>query len=132
MSVDSAIAHFRRRQADVFRDEAILERPSGTTTFDPETGTEVPGPPTPVHTGPCLIRAFKWEGTDAEAGGVEARLRRFQVKFDVDVDARKDDIVRPIASTYDGSLVGRSFRVTDVARDGWQISRWLICEEIIE
>lgn len=132
MSVDSAIAHFRRRQAAVFRDHAILERPSGTTSFDPATGIETPDPPTEIHDGPCLIRAFKWEGTDVEAGGVENRLRRFQVKFGVDVDARNGDIVRPTSSTCDASFVGLSFRVTDVARDGWQISRWIICEEVIE
>jgi hypothetical protein len=72
----------------------------------------------------------KWEGTDQEVGGDDIRLRMFQVKFPVDTAAEVYDVVRPTVSTYDSSLVGRSFWVTDVGRDGWQIARWVICKEV--
>lgn len=130
MSVDSAIERFRQRQQDVFRDTARIERPSTTTTLDDTTGVETPDPATTLHTGPCLIRGMAWEGTDVQSGGIEVRLRRYKIKFAAEVPAEVNDIVTPIASIYDPSLVGRHLRVTDVARDGWQISRWLVCEEV--
>lgn len=130
MSVDSARQYFETRQRDLFRDTAVLERPSSSVTFNSTTGTYDPDAPTVIYTGACLIRGFAWEGTDLESGGEELRMRRYRVKFPADTAALVDDIVRPTASTYDSSLVGRSFRVTDVPRDGWQISRAVIVEEI--
>ena len=130
MSVDTAIARFRQRQQDLFRDAATVERPAGTATFNATTGEETPDPATQTYSGPCLIRGTTWEGTDAEVGGDAIRLRVFQVKFPPDTDVEIHDVVTPTASTYDSSLVGRSFWVTDVGRDGWQISRWAICKEI--
>jgi hypothetical protein len=130
VSLDSARQRFERRQRDLFRDTAVLERPSGTVSFNTTTGLYDPNAPTQIYSGACLIRGFAWEGTDIEAGGDELRMRRYRVKFPKDTDAQVDDIVRPTASEYDASLVGLSFRVTDVLRDGWQISRWCICEEV--
>lgn len=128
MSLDSARQRFESRQRDLFRDTAVLERP-GSATFNSTTGVYDPATPTEIYSGECLIRGFAWEGTDLETGGNEVRMRRYRVKFPIDTDVRVDDIVRPTASDYDSSLVGRSFRVTDVPRDGWQIVRVCICEE---
>lgn len=129
MTVDSARLRFEGRQRDLFRDAAVLER-AGSATFNPTTGVYDPATPTQIYSGACLIRGFAWEGTDLESGGEEVRMRRYRVKFPVDTDVRVDDIVRPTASDYDASLVGRAFRITDVPRDGWQISRVCICEEV--
>jgi hypothetical protein len=43
-----------------------------------------------------------------------------------------DDIIVPTASTYDPGMIGKSYRVTDVPDDGFQISRWTIAEQIVE
>ena len=130
MSLDAAIARFRQRQADLFRDEATVDRPAGTGSLDPNTGVWTPGASTEVYSGPCLIRAFAWEGTDVAVGGTEVRLRRVRAKFPVDTDLQVDDMIVPTASTYDQSLIGISFRVTDSFRDGWQITRICIAEEV--
>ena len=131
MSVDAAIAFFRAQQEDVFRDEATIERPgTGDPVLDPETGQLTPPPPTQLYSGPCLIRGVTWEGTNVEAGEDDVRLRVFQAKFPVDTPGDVYDIVRPTASTYDESLVGRRFWITDAGRDGWQIARWFICKEV--
>lgn len=132
MTLDTAIARFRRRQADLFRDEATVQRPSGTGTLNPVTGVFTPDPATIIYVGPCLLRAFVWEGTDVEAGGAEVRLRRVRAKFPDDTDVRHNDTIVPSSSVYDPSLVGVSFRVTDAFRDGWQIARVCIAEEVTE
>lgn len=132
MSLDSAIARFRRRQAAVFRDTATVTRPVAGGTLDPATGVWTPAADVDVYDGPCLLRALAWEGTDAIIGDDLARKRRVRAKFPVDTDMQVDDVVVPTASTYDPSLIGVSFRVSDVFRDGWQIVRTAILEEVIE
>lgn len=132
MSLNSAIARFRRRQADLFRDEASVERPTGTGTLDPVTGEWTPDPPTQIYDGACLIRGQRWEAAEVMVGGTEALLPHLQAKFPVDTDVRKDDLVTVTASTFDAGLVGESFRVRDPHNDGWQISRWVILEEVDE
>jgi len=131
MSLETAIARFRARQADLFRDTATVYRPTtgGTLTAG---NVYVPSVATILYSGPCLMRAFTWEGTTVESADQEVRLRRLRAKFPVDTDVEKDDVVVASASTFDASLVGVSFRATDVFRDGWQICRVCILEEITE
>jgi hypothetical protein len=130
MSLDAAIARFRQRQADLFRDEATVDRPAGTGSLNTTTGEWAPSAGSEVYSGPCLIRAFVWEGTDVFVGGTEVRLRRVRAKFPADTDIQVDDVIVPTSSTYDESLIGVSFRVTDAFRDGWQIVRTCIAEEV--
>lgn len=132
MSVDTAIARFRVRQRSVFRDTATVTRPGEGGTLNPTTGVWTPAVTTAVYSGACLLRAFTWQGTDVQHGDVEVRIRGVRAKFPVDTPIEMDDVVVPTASTYDESIVGISFRVTDVFRDGWQISRVCILDEIVE
>lgn len=133
MSIDSAIARFRRRREQLHRDEASVMRPPATPgTLDPVTGEWTPAAPTRVYCGACTVRAFAWEGTDVFVGGTEVRLRRVRATFPADTDIQHNDMIIPSASTYDESLVGVSFRVSDVFRDGWQIARVAIAEEVSE
>jgi hypothetical protein len=132
MTVDTAIAYFRRRQQDLFRDEATVSRPGTGGSIDPDTDVYTPNTGGAVYAGPCLLRALAWEGTDAFIGDDQHRKRRVRAKFPVDTDIQVDDVVVPSASTYDPSLVDISFRVTDAFRDGWQIARVAIIEEVIE
>lgn len=132
MTVDSAIRKFRRSQAAIFRDEGRIERPSGTGTIDPVSGDYVADPPTVLYEGPGLLRIQKWQGTDIEAGGEELRKHEVSLKLPVDTPAEANDVWVHTASTYDQSLVGRHFRITDIFRDGWQISRRFLLEEITD
>jgi hypothetical protein len=130
VTLDGARARFERRQVDLFRDEATVTRPATGGALDEESGEWTPTAATEIYDGVCLLRGFNWEGTDVQVGGDEARLRRLRAKFPTDTAIQRNDIVVPTRSTYDPSLVGRSFRVTDVPPDGWQIVRWSILEEV--
>lgn len=131
MTVDRAIARFRSRQVSLFRDQATVTRSVGDESFDPVTG-EPEHATTVVYSGACLLRGLAWEGSDRGYGDTEVRLRGVRAKFPVDTPIRYGDVITPTASTFDQSLVGVSYRVTDVIRDGWQISRVVIAEEIFE
>lgn len=131
MTVDSLVARMRRRQADVFRDEATVSRPVAGGSLNASTKVWTPTTATVVYSGACLLRAFTWEGTSRGYGDEQVRLRRLRAKFPVDTDVDFDDIVVPTASTYDESLIDVGFRVTDFFRDGWQIARVCILEEIL-
>lgn len=131
MTLGAFIARSRRRQADLFVDEATVSRPVAGGTVSTSTNVYTPTTPTTVYSGPCLLRAFTWEGTSTGYGDTEVRLRRVRAKFPVDTDIDYDDIVVPTTSVYDESLVGVGFRVTDFFRDGWQIARVAILEEIL-
>lgn len=131
MSLESAIARFRIRQRDQFRDEATVSRPNPGGAMA-AGDVWIPTAAAPVYSGPCLMRAFTWEGSSTVSGDQEVRLRRLRAKFPVDTDIERDDVVVPTSSTYDESLPGVAFRVTDAFRDGWQICRVAILEEVTE
>lgn len=129
MLLDYAIGKFRQNQESVFRDEATIERPSGTGTLNPATGEWVPDPPTLIHSGPCLMRGQRWEASEVDAGGEQVLLQHMRVKFPVDTPGQRDDIITWTASTYEPTSVGKTFVVRDAPQDGWQICTWFICEE---
>lgn len=129
MTLESARAFFEQRQVALFRDEATVTR-GGAPTFDTDTGVLTPGSGSTVYSGSCLLRQMAWQGTDVGVGETEARLRSMRVKFPKDTALEKDDIITPTASAHDESLIGRTFRITDVFRDGFQIVRTVIAEEV--
>lgn len=131
MTIDGAIARFQRRTQDLFRDEAtVSRRPTTAGTISTSDSVLTPAATTETYSGPCQLRAFAWQGNDSRYGDSPIRLRQLRAKFPPDTDIVYNDIVVPTASTYDESLVGVSFRVTDSFRDGWQIARVVILEEI--
>ena len=131
MTLESAIAHFRTRQQDLFRDTATVTRAIGEPAFNPETGEPTHGTSV-VYSGRCLLRGLDWQGSDRGYGDVEVRLRGIRGKFPPDTPIKFNDLITPDSSTYDANLVGVVFRVTDVVRDGWQIARVVIAEEVFD
>lgn len=130
MSLETALAYFRKRQADLFRSTCTITRAGGEGTFNPSTGAIVPAASTTVYSGPCLIRsATTGTGADTQVGQEEIRYRFARGKFPVDTPIEKDDVVTVTTSTHDADLVGRVFRITDVFRDDWQIARVAALEE---
>lgn len=122
----------RAEQRALMVDTATVTRPGEGGSLDPVTGVWTPAATTVVYEGACLLRGFNWQGTDVQHGDVEVRLRGTRAKFPVDTPIEMDDVVVPTASTYDESMIGVPFRVTDVPRDGWQIARVCILDEIVE
>ena len=129
MSLETAIAYFAQRQAALFRSSCTITRAT-PGTFNPATGAITPGTPTTIYTGVCLVRPNAWEGSDTQVGQQEVRYRGARLKLPPDTAVEKDDIVVVTASQHDPELVGRSFRITDVPHDDWQIGRVAIREEV--
>lgn len=131
MTVDTFVSRMRAKEEKQWRSEGKLTRPSKTTSFDPNTDEETPDPPTLIYEGKCQVRSSKWVGSDAQAGEEEVRLQSLRAKFPVDTPVKKDDELELTVSTFDADLVGRTYRISDVLRDDWQIARVCMVEEVV-
>lgn len=131
MGLDQAIARFRRKQRALFRDSGRVERPTGTSSFNKVSGTETPNPPTLIYEGPLQVRpATRRSGRDLQVGETEVRASDFELKLPVNTAVRENDVMTVTASRFDAGLVGRTFRITDVLRDGRQVARVAVLEEV--
>lgn len=131
MSLDTAIERFRRKQEELFRDEGTVTRLASEGAWNQVTGRYGADTSTEVYDGPCQIRpAEGLVGTDAQVGQKEVRLKDFVLKLPVDTPVREGDTFTCTASEYDADLVSKSFRITDVLRDGRQIARVCVMEEV--
>lgn len=131
MSVDSAIARFRKRQADQFTQTCRIDRPVGETYYDPDAQESVQ-PVEPLYAAvPCKVTSNDRSGEDVQAGETEVRLLDVTIKFPVDTDVAMDDIVTITASKFHPLSVGKQYRITDVDDREWQISRRCVIEETL-
>lgn len=131
MSVDTAVARFRRRQADLFRDTGTVTRAAGEPIYNPDSGS-YSQPTITVYVGPCLVRPPSGnEANEVQAGQQEVALVALIGKFPVDAAVRRDDVLTLSASTYDAALVGKALRIGAAPNDGWQICRRCALEEVV-
>jgi hypothetical protein len=128
VTIQAAVAFFRQAERQLMDSTVTVVRDDGEPTFDPDTGA-YNQPTTTIYTGDALVRASNWEGSDTEAGETEVRLRTARIKFPADTPVLRDDRVTVDASA-DTRMVGRTFRVTDVLVDDWQISGTTFVEEV--
>lgn len=128
MTIHGAIAFFRQTERQLMTAQVTVVRDDGPPVYDSDTG-ELTQPTTTIYTGDALVRASNWEGSDTGAGETEVRLRTARVKFPADTPVVRDDRVTVTASP-DARMVDRTFRVTDVLVDDWQISGTTFVEEV--
>jgi hypothetical protein len=126
VSVDSAVAHFRRRQESLFRSTCDITR-AGTPVFDPATGTYTSPSSSVASDVACLIRAES--ASERQAGETQVTLNRFVGKLPANTEVETGDILTVTASRHDDGLVGRVMTVVDVQHDDLQITRRVILEE---
>jgi hypothetical protein len=125
MTVDSAIGHFRRRQEAIYRSEVTIKHKTGET-FNSSTGVVTPTYANRATAVPFLIRPLS--SADVEAGETNVNLGRHLGKGPADQTIELGDIVEVTVSDHDTALVGKSFVVTELLHDDWQIARRVILE----
>lgn len=130
MSVATAIARFRSKQAEQFGETVTVGRQVGELATDADTGA-VTRTFTTVYAGRCKIRPAGHVGSDVRAAETELRRIEMIAKFPVNQDIRKDDVVTVTASKFDTTMVGRQYRVTEHPADGWQIAKVVGLEETL-
>lgn len=119
----------RSREEAQLIDTVSIVRP-GESVFDESTGTWT-NPETAIYTGGAKIRVQGMSvGHDVEAGGGDIRLNTLVLTLPADTAVAVDDQVTVTASQLDADLVDRSFRVTDVLRSSWQVTRKAMLEEV--
>lgn len=130
MSVDTLIARMRSKERRSWRSEGTVTRASGNSTFNEVTGEETADDPATIYEGICQVRTSRGRRRDAQVGEQEVRIAALEVKFPANAEVLIDDVLELTRSTYDAGLVGRSFRITDVEWDDWQITRVAQIEEV--
>ena len=131
MSVDTALARFRKKQAEQFDTDAEVWRPDGEPVFDPDTEV-YDQPQILVYEGPCKVRPDSNRSTDdTEAGETLIGKPDFAVKLPVDADVQRDDVIVVTASKHDPGMVGHRYTVRKCQNDEWKIAQVAICEEIL-
>lgn len=130
MSIESAVTRFRAKQAEQFSQTADIYRPVGEPTFTPEDGYAQPVVTVTAGVA-CKVTSNERQGQDVQAGETEVRLLDHTIKFPVDTPVEVNDIVEVTASTYNPLDTGITYRITDVDRREWQISRRCVIEEVI-
>ena len=121
-----ALALLRSKQAEHLTEHGIVERATGETTQDPNTGSEVPVVET-VFDGPCLVRP-QYRVSTEEAGGTTVVVGRYDVMLPADTAVVRGDVLKVTSAPYDPALVGVEFNLLDVPLDAWQIARYCLAE----
>lgn len=109
-------------------EHGIVERETGETTQDPNTGSTIPVVAT-VYDGPVLVRP-QYRQTEEEAGGTTYVVGRYDVTFPADAPVVRNDVVKVTSSEHDAALAGTEFTLLDVPVDSWQIARFTVAERI--
>lgn len=131
MSIETAIARFRTRQADQFTTTATVNRPIGEPVFDPQTG-DVTQDYELTFSGGCKIRPDSTRSTaEVDAGETSVALPDFNAKFPVDTDIQRGDVVLVTASRHDAGMVGKTYTVAMAQNDEWQIARVAILDQTV-
>ena len=121
-----AIEVLRSQQAAYMTETGLVQRETGETYFDDETGTTVPVVET-VYDGPILIRP-RTEVRTEEAGGTTYVVGKYDVTFPADTPVVRGDVVKVTSSPYDAALVGTELHLLDVPLDAWQVARYCVAE----
>lgn len=127
MTLESAIAFFRTAETGQFSETLAITRQSGEPTY---SGGTYSNPSTSVYSGLGKIRPQRGVGYDEDIGGGDARFHSFVLTVPADTAIAIDDRVAVSASTRDPGLVSRSFRITDVHPDSFQITRKAVVQEV--
>jgi hypothetical protein len=109
-----ALASAREAALRLMLDRILIERVNGST-FDQETGREVPDDPQIIYSGPARVVYAAVEALSEEVA--DAALTRIRATISVPIGAagsQVHDRITVTESAVDPELVGRIFTVTGV------------------
>lgn len=130
LEIDRILLDLRELAESLMVDTCTIERPSGDTTTDPNTGAVTPAAPAQLYSGPCRfqIRSSAEERTDS--GEQRFRLSSSVVKLPISATKYADgDLVTWVTSRHDPAGPGRHFRVVAVEEKSHATERRLNVEE---
>lgn len=132
MTAAGATLRGRAAAEGLMVEACTIGRPSQSHTTNNVTGA-VTYTSAPLYTGKCRVQMMT--GTRGD-NLLQAGERAFSVQSAIIsipitvVGIRVDDVVTITASTLDGDLVGRTYRVEDIIHKTFLTARRLICQEV--
>lgn len=128
MSRSSVLARGRTLAEAAMIDTCTVRRLTGTVT-DPDTGARTPTYST-QYTGPCRVQQHQATADRQVAGEDFLLLLRLEVQLPIAVTGLQvGDEITMTAATHDADLVGRVFKIHDLAHKSEATSRRVQCIE---
>jgi hypothetical protein len=129
MSRENVLAAGRRAAEAGMVDTCTIRRISGETT-DEDTG-QVTATHEMLYTGPCRVQQQGQQSRPEQPGEAYVLMLRLELQLPMSVTGLAvDDQVTIDASAHDADLVGRVFRVRDLAHKSHATARRMGCEEV--
>lgn len=122
MSVVSVLARAQAAARALMVDTVTVKRKTSEST-NPDTGDNTPTYTT-IYTGPCKVQQRNAIARPANVGEAEVFISRLELHLPVAVTGvASDDLVTITASAHDADLVGRQFRVRELAHKSFESAR---------
>lgn len=124
------VEELRRFAQTVMTCEAEVTEPSTEDVWDEDLGYYVPGPPTVVWSGPCLIYSRSLDGAKADAGGRTWQIDTYVVTFPAGTDVRAGQGLRITASPDEPDLTTFVLTLTDVPVEAWSVALQCLAQRV--
>ena len=130
MSALDLIAKGRAAAEAIMLDTCTIRRRTGETT-DPDTGEVTPVYTTIMTGQKCKVQTRGYWGEPRDIGEAAKVVLAFEVHLPVSVTGlvTRDEITIDTA-TSDPELVGRTFRIKDLAHKSLATARRFLCQEV--
>jgi hypothetical protein len=129
MSAASVLARGRAAALALMVDACTIQRLTSSTT-DPVTGVPTPTYAT-IYAGRCRVQQQTATAGARDVGEANLLLLRLEMQLPMSVTGLQvDDVVTVTASALDPDLIGRRFRIRDLAHKTHATSRRVGVEEV--
>lgn len=132
-TVTGVLPELRAQAEAMMTDTGIMRRPTGTSTPDPSTGTDVPDY-SDLFTSKAKIQARSLQALTAEAGGRTATTVRLELHLPLSAPAAQTGDVwehTAVGALSDVQLLGRKFRITAPVAKSFATARRYEVEEVV-
>ena len=133
MTLETALFAGRRAAERMMTDTCAVRYPTGTSTPDPDTGTEAPDY-ADRFTSKCKVQARNLQARQEEVGGRTATTVSVELHLPIDAPAVEVGDVCEIAAVgalSDPQMLGRKFRVVAPVAKSFATARRLDVEEMV-
>lgn len=128
--IASVLPQLQAQAESLMVDTCTITREGEGWVVDPDTGREVPAPPTTVYEGKCKVQTYEPHERTPDVGGSTEVIQRYHVHVPVTAGPFEvGDVVTITSGANDPTTSGRTFRVAGLHEKTWQTAQRLLVDE---